>query len=117
LRGLFVDAFNENDSAVFAEFWVSLASLLRSYTGVHGLQKNRHATIEAGEVNIVAGYEEKLLSLKRDGAIVTWTRENGKNGVLELTDHGRLRSPEGEEEMDMAAEAWARELMSGDAAR
>jgi hypothetical protein len=40
-------------------------------------------------------------------------RENGTSGELELTDHGRLRSDEGEEEMDMAAEAWARELMHG----
>ena len=32
--------------------------------------------------------------------------------MLELTEHGRLREARlGEEEMDMAAEAWARELM------
>jgi hypothetical protein len=31
--------------------------------------------------------------------------------VLELTEAGRLRSEGHEEEMDMAAEAWARELM------
>ena len=54
------------------------------------------------------------LRLERSNNTVTWMRENGSNGVLELTDHGRLRSPEGEEEMDMAAEAWARELMNGD---
>ena len=31
--------------------------------------------------------------------------------MLELTEAGRLRGATGEEEMDMAAEAWARELM------
>jgi hypothetical protein len=41
-----------------------------------------------------------------------WQREDGNTGALELTEAGRLRSGEGEgEEMDMAAEAWARELM------
>jgi hypothetical protein len=49
---------------VYVELWVSLASLLRSYTAVHGLNGKRQATVELSE-----------------------------------------------EEMDMAAEAWARELM------
>jgi hypothetical protein len=42
---------------------------------------------------------------------VTWMRENGNSGVLELTEAGCLRGESGEEEMDLAAEAWARELM------
>jgi hypothetical protein len=42
---------------------------------------------------------------------VTWKREDGSQGTLELTETGRLRSTTGEEEMDMAAEAWSRELM------
>jgi hypothetical protein len=40
-----------------------------------------------------------------------WKRDDGQNGMLELTEAGRLRSSTGEEEMDMAAVAWARELM------
>ena len=31
------------------ELWVSLASLLRSYTAAHGLNGNRQATVELGE--------------------------------------------------------------------
>jgi hypothetical protein len=54
------------------------------------------------------------LELKRNGAAVTWTRENGTSGTLELTERGRLRGPAGEQELDMAAEAWARELMQDD---
>jgi hypothetical protein len=39
-------------------------------------------------------------------------RENKTGGNFELTDHGRLKDQSGaEEEMDMQAEAWARELM------
>jgi hypothetical protein len=111
----------EIDSAepVYAELWISLASLLRSYTAVHGLRGNRMALIEADRSLIVAQHGEKQLKMRRTGAVVNWMRENGVSGELEMTLHGRLRENgtnrlddgAGEEEMDMAAEAWARELM------
>jgi len=93
------------------ELWLSLASLLRSYTAVHGLHGKRQAHIAATEQTIIVRHREKWLRLERIDASITWTRENGKSGSVELTDHGHLRSPAGEEAMDMAAEAWARELM------
>lgn len=116
---------------LYAELWVSLASLLRSYTAAHGLNGDRQATVELGEERITVRYGDRWLDLKRDGATVAWQREDGRSGVLELTEAGRLRpkidprSPNArdlghpafnlghpeEEEMDMAAEAWARELM------
>ena len=99
------------DPRLVAEFWISLASLLRSYTAVHGLHGNRLATIEASENRITVRHEEKWLLLKRDAAIVTWTRENGSCGRMEISDSGRLRSGASEDEMDLAAEAWTRELM------
>jgi hypothetical protein len=100
--------------AVYAEFWVSLASLLRSYTAAH-----RQATVELGEERITVRHAEKWLDLQRTGDRVNWLRENGQSGVLRLTEAGTLRSVldagqdagGDEEEMDMAAEAWARELM------
>ena len=109
-----------------------MASLLRSYTAAHGLNGDRQATVELGEERITVRYGDRWLDLKRDGATVAWQREDGRSGVLELTEAGRLRpkidprSPNArdlrgtpasnqghpeEEEMDMAAEAWARELM------
>jgi hypothetical protein len=96
---------------------------LRSYTAVHGLSSNRQAIVESDEVLIRAHHGKKRLELRRSGTAVTWMRENGNSGRLEITEAGRLRSaatPEAthgssneasEEEMDMAAEAWARELM------
>ena len=33
---------------LITELWVSLASLLRSYTAAHGLNGNRQATVELG---------------------------------------------------------------------
>jgi hypothetical protein len=106
------------------ELWVSLASLLRSYTAAHGLNGNRQATVELGEKQITVRHGERWLDLERQGAYVTWRREDGTSGSLELTEDGRLRaveprsenpdlghSEEVEVEMDLAAEAWARELM------
>jgi hypothetical protein len=96
---------------LWPELWISLASLLRSYTAVHGLNGNRQAAVEQDEDRIVVRHGVKWLDLKRDGATVTWKRDDGSHGALELTETGRLRSKSGEEEMDLAAEAWARELM------
>lgn len=102
------------------ELWTSLASLLRSYTAVHGLHGGRHAEVEADGERITVRHGGRWLELQRTGGTVAWARENGRSGTLELTEHGRLRKAgqsaageegSGEEEMDMAAEAWARELM------
>jgi len=96
---------------LWAELWVSLASLLRSYTALHGLASNREPLIEYDEDRILARHGNRWLELKRNGGAIIWTREDGSRGTLELTETGRLRSSSSEEEMDMAAEAWARELM------
>ncbi len=96
---------------LYGELWVSLASLLRSYTAAHGLNGDRQATVELGEERITVRHADRWLDLRRSGPQVTWLRENERSGSLELTEAGRLRSGNGEEEMDLAAEAWARELM------
>lgn len=96
---------------ICGEFWTSLASLLRSYTAVHGLNGNRQATVESDGKRIRVRFDARTLDLERKGATVNWQREDGSKGKLELTEAGRLRGASGEEEMDMAAEAWARELM------
>ena len=96
---------------LWAELWISLASLLRSYTALHGLSGNRQAAVEQDEEQIVVRHGGQRLQLTRQGATVTWKREDGSQGTLEWTEAGRLRGQAGEEEMDMAAEAWARDLM------
>lgn len=99
------------DPRVYAELWLSLASLLSSYTAAHGLSSGSQAVIEHGEENIWARRGHKWLRLERSNAAVTWMRENGSSGALELTEHGTLRGPSGEEALDLAAESWARDLM------
>ena len=96
---------------LYVELWVSLASLLRSYTAAHGLNGNRQATVELGEERIIVRHGDKWLDLARDSAQITWQREGGRRGTMQLTEAGRLRTDAGEEEMDMVAESWARELM------
>ena len=107
-----IDGKAGSHEQLWIEFWVSLASLLRSYTSVHGLNGNKQATVELGEERILVRHGDDWLDLTRSGAELSWKREDGSQGKLEFTDHGRLRDAEmGEEEMDMAAERWARELM------
>ena len=134
----------DSGEQVYIELWVSLASLLRSYTAAHGLNGNRQATVELGEEKITVRHGDAWLDLERRGPEITWRREDGRSGMLELTEAGRLRIPRSqnrdpghpdvspvgddendtipgpktgdlghplEEEMDMTAEAWARELM------
>jgi hypothetical protein len=101
----------DSSAQLYVELWVSLASLLRSYTAAHGLNGNRQATVELGEEQITVRHGDKWLDLKRSGTEVRWQREDGQSGALELTEAGRLKSAAGEEEMDLAAESWARELM------
>ncbi len=107
-------AMTQSGEQLSIELWVSLASLLRSYTAAHGLNGNRQATVELGEERITVRHGNAWLQLERQGSIVTWHRDNGENGTLELTEAGCLRAAGHEEEMDMAAEAWARELMHGE---
>jgi hypothetical protein len=101
-----------DSSQLYVELWVSLASLLRSYTAAHGLNGNRQATVELGEETILLRHGDDWLDLQRNGAEINWRREDGSTGQLHFTDHDRLREAGAdEEEMDMAAERWARELM------
>ena len=99
---------------LYVELWVSLASLLRSYTAAHGLNKNTQATVELGEERITLRHGDAWLDLERNGSRIHWERSDASAGTLQLTEAGRLKTDEGdhETEMDMVAEAWARELMA-----
>lgn len=99
-------------SQLWPELWVSFASLLRSYTAAHGLNRKQQATVELGEDHIIVRAGDRRLQLDRTESEVVWTRENATRGTMHFTVDGRLQNASGaEEEMDMQAEAWARELM------
>lgn len=97
---------------LWPELWVSLASLLRSYTAAHGLNRKEQAMVELGAEHIVVRAGARSLRLDRSESEVIWAREDGSHGEMNLTVHGKLQSEDGqEEELDMQAESWARELM------
>jgi len=115
-----VNAVQADDvrSLLYAELWVSLASLLRSYTAAHGLNRKQQATVELGVDQIIVRAGDRWLKLDRHQAEVIWAREDGSKGLMRFTIEGTLHTHVGqeehedrEEEMDMQAEAWARELM------
>jgi hypothetical protein len=108
----------ENANQLWPELWVSLASLLRSYSAIHGLNRKQQATVELGEEQIIVRAAERWLKLNRHQAEIIWSREDSTRGLMRFTIEGRLQTQVGheehhdtEEEMDMQAEAWARELM------
>ena len=70
--------------------------------------------MELVEERITVRHGDAWLDLERDGALIRWSRQDGRAGILEMTEAGQLRTNEGEheEEMDIAAESWARELMA-----
>ncbi len=111
VAGVVRGILNSTIERVYSELWTSLASLLRSYTAVHGLHAKREAAVELSEDKITVIHNEKWLRLIRSNSSVTWTRENGSMGTLELTEAGTLRGDNGDEAMDLAAEQWARDLM------
>ena len=114
----------EHGEQLWVELWVSLASLLRSYASMHGLNGDRQASVELGEERITVRHGDKWLELDRAGSVVEWRREDGREGRMELTEAGRLRMvhpmspkpgdmghPDNEVEMDLMANDWAQELM------
>jgi len=100
---------------LWLELWTSLASVLRSYTAVHGLNRKDQATVELGPNQIIVRAGTRWLQLDRNETEIRWSREDLSHGHMRFTIEGRLRTEAGdvhrEEEMDLQAEAWARELM------
>ena len=85
-------------STLCGELWVSFASLLRSYTSLHGLNRKRQATVELGEEEITVRTGERWLRLVRHEAEVIWFREDGRQGLMRFTVEGRLATHVGDVE-------------------
>jgi hypothetical protein len=93
------------------ELWTSWASLLRSYAAAHGLNAPQHAVIEVGPENITLRVGSDWLHFTHR----TMQYADGRKQAFALTEHGTVVSAAGqdkkEEEMDIAAERLAREMM------
>ena len=91
------------------ELWTSWASLLRSYAAAHGLNSTHHAVVEVSANEIILRVNDRWLrftpsNLQHSGEAPTAFALN-ENGTVTI-DH------QPEQEMDIAAEQFARELLT-----
>ena len=89
----------------------SFISLIRSYTAAHGLNGTRQAVLEVSEDHLLVRAGDRLLTVRFDGERGSWKRESGAATEFTLDEHGRVIVNGETEEMDMAAERLAREIM------
>ena len=97
------------DPRLFTELWTSWASLLRSYAAAHGLNAPQHAVVEvsAGEITLRVGARWLRFTANE-------VEESGHSPrPFHLNENGTVAvAGAPEEEMDIAAEHFAREMMS-----
>ncbi len=97
-------------SALQTELWTSWASLLRSYAAAHGLNAPQHAVVEVSSAEIVLRVGPRRLRFTHSQV------EEGSHSpqAFCLNEDGSVTLGSDEpEEMDIAAERFAREMMSG----
>ena len=89
------------------ELWTSWASLLRAYTGAHGLNSTHHAVVEFGPDEILLRVDTRWLRFTH----TTMSPSNGEALPFSLQENGTVKLGKATEEMDLAAERLAREMM------
>lgn len=90
------------------ELWSSWAGVLRSYAAVHSLGRDQHAVVEVSEREILLRYGARWLRFQ-PGSMSS--SEDGTK-VFELTEDGRARVDNTEDEMDLTAERLTREIIT-----
>ncbi len=92
------------------ELWTSWASLLRSYAAAHGLNASQHAVVEVSADSITVRVGPRWVRF-------THTELEGSEQApipFRLNENGTVTLGDGaEEEMDIAAEGIAREMLQG----
>lgn len=92
------------------ELWTSWASLLRSYSAVHGLNRSRPAVVEVGAEEMILRVGDRWMRFTHDEA----EDSRGNRMSFSLDEDGRARLDNNVEEMDLAAERLAREMMQSE---
>ena len=95
------------DPRLHVELWTSWASLLRSYAGAHGLSSPHHAVVEVGPDEIILRVDARWLRFTHNHL----TDSSGRSQTFSLEEDGTAKLDGETEEMDMAAERLAREMM------
>jgi hypothetical protein len=94
--------------ALHTELWTSWASLLRSYAAAHGLNSTHHAVVEVSANEITLRVGSRWLRFTP-----TEMQHSGKSSVpFTLNEDGTVTiNDQPEQEMDIAAEHLAREIL------
>ena len=91
------------------ELWTSWASLLRSYAAAHGLNAPQHAVVEVSAERITLRVGSRWLYFTAEAVEESY----GPTRAFHLNENGTVTLDAApEEEMDIAAERFAREMMS-----
>jgi hypothetical protein len=97
------------DPQLHTELWTSWASLLRSYAAAHGLNAPQHAVVEVSLDSITLRVGTAWLRFTP----TTVQRNDAPAQTFALQENGTVRVNHApEEEMDFAAERFAREMLS-----
>jgi len=92
------------------ELWTSWASLLRSYAAAHGLSSKRHAVVEVGAEEITLRVGSRWLRFTHEMI----QDSEGNKTAFSLQEDGTVKMNGIAEEMDLAAERLAREMMQSE---
>jgi hypothetical protein len=95
------------DARLRAELWTSWASLLRSYAAVHGLNSRHHAVVEVGAGEITFRVAGRWLRFTHDLV----EDSEGNRSSFSLEEDGTVKLNGIPQQMDLAAESLAREMM------
>jgi hypothetical protein len=96
------------DEKLHREMWTSWASLLRSYAAAHGLNSPQHAVVEVSEERITVRHGLKWISFTSEA----YESSDGSTVPFSLTENGTAVVDGLEDEMDLAAERLAREIIA-----
>jgi|SRR5580698_5593327 hypothetical protein len=98
------------DARLRAELWTSWASLLRSYAAAHGLNSRHHAVVEVGADEITLRVASHWLRFTHEAMELS----DGSRSAFNMEEDGTVKLNGVTEEMDLAAERLAREMMQSE---
>jgi hypothetical protein len=98
------------DARLRAELWTSWASLLRSYAAAHGLNSRHHAVVEVGADEITLRVASRWLRFTHE----MLQDSDGNRTTFNMQEDGTVKLNGIAEEMDLAAERLAREMMQSE---
>jgi hypothetical protein len=98
------------DPRLRTELWTSWASLLRSYAAAHGLNSRHHAVVEVGADEITLRVGNRWLRFTHESL----QDSDGNQSAFSMQEDGTIKIDGIAEEMDLAAERLAREMMQSE---